>query len=37
LPSTWKTAITDAFLTGSDGNGLAFGNAADCSGITGRP
>lgn len=37
LPSTWKTAITDAFLTGSDGNGLAFGNAADCGGITGRP
>lgn len=37
LPSAWKTAITDAFLTGSDGNGLALGNAADCSGINGRP
>jgi phosphate transport system substrate-binding protein len=37
LPLAWKTAIADAFLTGSDGNGLAFGNAADCSGIPGRP
>jgi len=37
LPAAWNTAIAAAFLTGSDGNGLAFGNAADCSGIAGRP
>ncbi|WP_177239399.1 substrate-binding domain-containing protein [Variovorax sp. PDC80] len=37
LPAAWNTAIAEAFLTGSDGNGLAFGNAADCAGIAGRP
>ncbi|MGJ7498845.1 hypothetical protein ACSFBF_00655 [Variovorax sp. ZT5P49] len=37
LPAAWKTAISDAFLTGADGNGLAFGNSADCNGIAGRP
>ncbi|MBS79355.1 substrate-binding domain-containing protein [Variovorax sp.] len=33
----WRTAIKEAFLEGSDGNGLAFGNPADCNGIPGRP
>ena len=37
LPAAWNTAIAAAFLTGSDSNGLAFGNAADCGGIAGRP
>ncbi|SFO83869.1 ABC-type phosphate transport system, substrate-binding protein [Variovorax sp. PDC80] len=37
LPAAWNSAIAEAFLTGVDGNGLAFGNAADCASIPGRP
>lgn len=36
MPANWQNAIIQAFLTGGDSLGLAFGNAGDCAGKTGR-
>lgn len=37
LPTAWNTAINEAFIAGTDGNGLSFGDSSICNGISGRP